>query len=712
MGKFRSKLKGQTKGKRWPKGQSSSSNPETRKYRDQAKSRFFQENLGPSNLTSDALRKHDCLSTYVPPKLPSEPTQMDEDRESVGTSFRTMQTFASDWSECSNASFSRLLNVFRPDSALHKEMLAVLAAVTEVIKQNGGAETSTEYYAALMTTLEVAETEESVAAVLSLLNMGLKSVTANVLRAQFAQASKVFVDLLNKNAQSESNVIIKSLLGILSNLLRVQELAVWNSASTLQIFGTVLAFTCHSKPKIRKAAQHGICAVLKGSCFMLDDADTAPANHPAAAHAAQFCIQQIESSAGTAGQTTTLHTLTFLKDIIHTFPKAQIKSTCETILKIMTMNNPLISSCGMQVLHSLFSAQSPTMPAVLNGQLISALYDYQPASSDTQPTMAWISVMQQAHVHLADVDVVISCNTLPKIIKTLTQLWLSERPEVMNATTHALQTILEDCVAPACATSDVAEQFSANLEKCINSIESCLGYQYNKAWHQVLHIIAVMFKVAGKHCSHLLLNCLKQLAELRDSYKFSYNNELENAVGAAIKSMGPDVVLNIISLKKNEDEINIDRSWLIPVLKENVQYSTLEYFVKSILPLAVMCQRKSVMLSSQNDGIGAHSYELLYVQLWNLLPSFCKHPTDVTVNFKSIAKVLGSAISERKELRLAVMGSLRKLIATAKENENEDEIKEIGRFAKNYLPLLFNLYTTKPTGTDEEGQRLAALDTV
>lgn len=46
MGKFRSKLKGQSKGKRWPKGQSSSSNPETRKYRDAAKSRFFQENLG------------------------------------------------------------------------------------------------------------------------------------------------------------------------------------------------------------------------------------------------------------------------------------------------------------------------------------------------------------------------------------------------------------------------------------------------------------------------------------------------------------------------------------------------------------------------------------------------------------------------------------------------------------------------------------------
>lgn len=46
MGKFRSKLKGAAKGKRWPKGQSSSSNPEIKKHRELAKSRFFQENLG------------------------------------------------------------------------------------------------------------------------------------------------------------------------------------------------------------------------------------------------------------------------------------------------------------------------------------------------------------------------------------------------------------------------------------------------------------------------------------------------------------------------------------------------------------------------------------------------------------------------------------------------------------------------------------------
>lgn len=34
--------KPKAKGKRWPKGHSSSSNPETKKFREAAKSRFFQ----------------------------------------------------------------------------------------------------------------------------------------------------------------------------------------------------------------------------------------------------------------------------------------------------------------------------------------------------------------------------------------------------------------------------------------------------------------------------------------------------------------------------------------------------------------------------------------------------------------------------------------------------------------------------------------------
>lgn len=47
----------------------------------------------------------------------------------------------------------------------------------------------------------------------------------------------------------------------------------------------------------------------------------------------------------------------------------------------------------------------------------------------------------------------------------------------------------------------------------------------------------------------MLLPCLKTLADLRDTFQFSYTNELDNAVGNAVRSMGPDIVLQAIPLE-------------------------------------------------------------------------------------------------------------------------------------------------------------------
>lgn len=44
----------------------------------------------------------------------------------------------------------RLLNGFRSDSAEHKEMLAILAALTAVINESSGTGSSTEYFLLLV----------------------------------------------------------------------------------------------------------------------------------------------------------------------------------------------------------------------------------------------------------------------------------------------------------------------------------------------------------------------------------------------------------------------------------------------------------------------------------------------------------------------------------------------------------------------------------
>lgn len=737
MGKFRSKLKGTSKGKRWAKGQSSSSNPETKKHRDQARSRFFQQNIAGSKLTSDALRSHDAVQSLAPVTKEEKFLQDDDTATGTGTftTYETMRTFASEWSDCSNVSFKHFMNVFRADSALHKEMLAILAAITEVIKQSGGTETPTEYYCALITTLEQVlsvedKNEDQITAVLSLIKMGIKTVPQGVLKSSFGDVSKKLLGVLSEYATSENNVIIKSLFGIFSTMLRAQEAAVWTQSTTQQIFATIVnPFCIHTKPKWRKASQSAIAGVVRSPCFSIDSESSGPSTphtnpmNPAANAVAQFCLQTLEACMGgaqgavatsalQASKTTILHTLSVLSQNMVEFGKNDIKKCSEAVLRILSLNYPIVGSCCFEVFHTLFSGKKTVIPAKLNGQLIAALYDYQPAMTDRNAVKQWLVVMQQAHIHLTDVDVSVSTTFLPRMFNTSTQLLLADASDVQTAVAHSMDALLRDAIGPACATAQLARKYDSTLAQCFKAVEATLAYQYHQAWPQALHIIKVMFEVGGAHCSHLFSSCLKSLTELRDSYKFSYDRELEVALGAAVKSMGPEAVMNIVSLKDENGDLNIDRSWLILVLRENVRGSTLEFWLRGIFQLAISCQKRAAELSKSNNAIGAHSAELLYMQLWNLLPCFCNFPTDIKANFKSLAKLLGTAIAENKDLRLGVMASLRKLISSAKESENAEDLAEIARFDKNYLPILFNVYTGKPVGTDEVGIRLAALDTI
>jgi hypothetical protein len=59
-----------------------------------------------------------------------------------------------------------------------------------------------------------------------------------------------------------------------------------------------------------------------------------------------------------------------------------------------------------------------------------------------------------------------------------------------------------------------------------------------------------------------------------------------------------------------------------------------------------------------------------------------------------------------------VMTSLRRLITFSLDNSRDDDLKAMAKFSKNYLPLLFTIYTTPTKGSDEEGARLAAYETI
>ncbi|PNJ86831.1 RRP12 isoform 5 [Pongo abelii] len=603
--------------KRWKKGHSSDSNPAICRHRQAARSRFFSRPSGRSDLTVDAVKLHNELQSgsLRLDKSEAPETPMEEEAELVLTE-KSSGTFLSGLSDCTNVTFSKVQRFWESNSAAHKEICAVLAAVTEVIRSQGGKETETEYFAAL----------------------------------------------------------------------------------------------------IRKAAQHGVCSVLKGSEFMFGE--KAPAHHPAAISTAKFCIQEIEKSGGSKEATTTLHMLTLLKDLLPCFPEGLVKSCSETLLRVMTLSHVLVTACAMQAFHSLFHARPglSTLSAELNAQIITALYDYVPSENDLQPLLAWLKVMEKAHINLVRLQWDLGLGHLPRFFGTAVTCLLSPHSQVVTAATQSLKEILKECVAPHMAdigsVTSSASGPAQSVAKMFRAVEEGLTYKFHAAWSSVLQLLCVFFEACGRQAHPVMRKCLQSLCDLRLSPHFPHTAALDQAVGAAVTSMGPEVVLQAVPLEidGSEETLDFPRSWLLPVIRDHVQETRLGFFTTYFLPLANTLKSKAMDLAQAGSTVESKIYDTLQWQIWTLLPGFCTRPTDVAISFKGLARTLGTAISERPDLRVTVCQALRTLIT--KGCQAEADRAEVSRFAKNFLPILFNLYGQPVAAGDTPAPRRAVLETI
>uniref|UniRef100_A0A8C2X2C3 Ribosomal RNA processing 12 homolog n=1 Tax=Cyclopterus lumpus TaxID=8103 RepID=A0A8C2X2C3_CYCLU len=698
--------------KRWKKGHSSDSNPQTSQFRQAAKSRFFRK----SDLTVDALKLHNDLQAG-PLELGGRKDACMEEEPNEAFSERTSGTFLSGLSDCSNLTFRKVQRYWESNSAAHKEICAVLAAVTEVIRSQGGKETETEYFAALMTTLEVVDSAESQAAVAYLLNLVMKRVPVPVLMSKFSDTTKALMEVMSKQAMFETASALRWIVSCLATLMRKQDASVWTYPSTLQAYHGLLSFTVHSKPKVRKAAQQGVCSILRGSDFLFTD--NAPTHHPAAATTAKFCMKEMEQAGGSKEDTTTLHVLGLLKELMGTFPLGAVKSCCETLLRVMTLSHVLVTASAMQAFHRLFSGKSnaSTLSPELNAQIITALYDYLPSENDMQPLLAWLAVMEKAHVHLASLQSTLSLGHLPRLFSAATSCLLSPHTQVVSAAANTLKTLLTECVAPhmegmGMITATASAGNPSYVCKMFRIVEDGLSYRFHASWPFVMQILGCFYRAAGKQAHPIMTRSLQSLADLRSTPHFSFRGELDLAVGGAVESMGPEVVLGAVPLNITgyEDDLEFPRSWLIPVIRDHVKNTHLGFFSSYFLPLASTLTQRAVELEQAGQKLESKVYKTLQTQIWTMLPGFCTCPVDLLASFKSIARTLGMAVNERPDLRLTVCQALRTIVN--KSCSTEEEKAEVGRFSKNFLPILFNVYGQKPAAGESGTYRMAVLDTI
>lgn len=629
-------------------------------------------------------------------------------------------TFASQFSACSNMSFSKLINNFRADSQVQKEMLAILAALTEIIKEKGGTESSTEYFLALMETIENAREDSDIQAALMLLNMGIKSVPEAVLRKKFNETAAILLDLVERFVDNVDKSVLRTIISCLSVVLRAQEYSQWKLSSTMKFLDVILSFSIHTKPKVRKAAQHAITSILYGSCFMLppkkegedsidDEVKLEPPKivHPASTRVAKFCVDQFKPEVINNNQTLLLHILGLLQTVLPGFHKDDIKIISEHLLSIMTSGNMLVRTNCFQTFHALFSSKCHNLTSQLVGRLVSALYEYRPDRTDFRQVLAWIMVMKEAHIKLVQLNQQICVQALPRFFETcINDLWLSDKIEVVSGTSNALKEILEDCVKPVCATEEEpTPEHRQPVKKIIKTLTKALAAPFGATSSHILIICGVAFESMGKHFGEDLEEIVTILG-MRYDEQSAQRVHIEHAVLASISSMDTERVLACIPLTEANGNMSVKRSWILPLLREGLQNASLEFFNRYIIKLAFQCYSKWQLLKEKDKKSEAHIYELLCCQLWGLFPGFCRQPKDLH-NFKLVAKTLGTVLNENPDLRPPVLDGFKELLT----NLESDEDKAIfGKYAQNYMTRFFNIYTTKPTTTYENEIRTSAFE--
>lgn len=77
-------------------------------------------------------------------------------------------------------------------------------------------------------------------------------------------------------------------------------------------------------------------------------------------------------------------------------------------------------------------------------------------------------------------------------------------------------------------------------------------------------------------------------------------------------------------------------------------------------------------------------------------------------NFKLVARNLGNVLNSSVNLRAPILDGLKELMT----NVDDDGKEVLAKFAKNFLPILFNIYSTKPTGTYEGELRTKTMDVI
>jgi ribosomal RNA-processing protein 12 len=578
--------------------------------------------------------------------------------------------------------FARHRNSTQPES---QQLRLILTSVLEVISAEGLQPTPTALFAAVMSSLQRPETisnPEVTAAMCNLLSAILGRVPTSILRSRAVQAGQVLVTVIENSGTK--GPVAKAGVPCLCQLLAAMGPTDWPPLS--RGFGIIITTCLDHQPKLRKKAQSGLVdilaalqtvptaltpaseAVLKLSQKILPGPQAAA---QAAAAAPSKKRQQAEAAITTA-VADALHLMGALRHCISLLSGAAAQGICELLLRLYPLRQPLLTRHTTDTLAALCTSSASHMSPRALSDLLSAVLLSEDSwdKKDASSSLAMTRLLEEGVLKLAAADPALSAAVLPRIVHVLVPQLASHQEGVRRSTTMALKNIInaglqesEVAAAVAAAAANSALKKGglnrtkmSSVQRIVSAVESALGPQYRDAWEGSLSVAGELLEKIGTTpqaadlASGLVFRIgqlcagvddLAAAGKMHDDDDDGNEQQEEEArltmaaqstLGVALRALGPDAVLSVLPLQIEEGLEGTEeaRTWLLPLLRTHIRNTHVEYWHKSLLPLArVMASRAAAAGKNPSRQQEAHVCSTLESQIWATLPSFCSWAEDI-----------------------------------------------------------------------------------
>ncbi|EFJ18450.1 hypothetical protein SELMODRAFT_178120 [Selaginella moellendorffii] len=631
-----------------------------------------------------------------------------------------------------------LLNRFHNSPAPeHKQLLAVVSAVMEVLKEQGLPLIPTAYFAATMAPLEQqcnagAVDGADTTAFLTFLATLLPKLPASVLRSTSGKALVVLDKVLGDAKLPAATA--KPALSCIECILCAADRSSWPAlAGSFQL---LLKFCVDMRPKVRRRAH--LCAAQVLSSFhgsaALDKASDLVASSFEEC-ASPFLAKGKSNEDAAAGALKLLHMIGAMRLLLPAMSPKTIARVLPSITLLITLKQSLVTRSVLNVLLSLGRrSRTGVSSAALVGVIRAVLSLVAADNRDVDEVMTAVHVIEQGLSNLYAIDPKLCAGQLPAPFDAITDLFASEQEEVVFGAAECLRGLADRFIDGAMLRQ--LETDPVAIESICSSVERSLSYEYSGAWDKALLVVSALFQKMGEASFRFMKGIVKVLAELQklrdeDLPYFTFDTllQLHNSFGAAVVAMGPERFLELLPLDMDATQLDKARIWLIPILKQHLVGARLKYFATTIGPLAESLAVKAHERSLQLAGAPAKNAEACAQALWALLPSFCNYPVDTKDSFQVIAKLLGESMRKYPDLRGVISSSIQTLIKQNKSicdaNDGMDvdldakekacyskdiasaNLSAISAFSDKFLPLLFNIFCESPP--EKRGELQAAI---